>query len=187
MSELLFRTNSPRRTYSGKGYSDYKRYKNHLSGDFDSRCGYTFCRDFWFGGQINFQIDHFKPKSKYPDLATNYGNLVYSCSYVNRAKSDDYNEYYLDPVETDYNEHFFRDELGNIYPKKDSEAAKYMYVRLKLYLKRNSIIWLLEQLEEKMEQLRELIEETDSEESRQLFIAITMKYMDYKKYLGATQ
>lgn len=188
MNKLLFRTNAPKRTYSGAGYKDYKKYKSHLTGDFDSRCGYTYCRDFWFGGQTNFQIDHFKPKSKFPDLETNYSNLIYSCSYVNRAKSDDYHEQlYLDPVDIDYNDHFFRDDLGNIYPNDNSEAAKYMYVKLKLYLKRNSIIWLIEQLEQKMETLRELIESTNNQEAEQLFIAITIKYMDYKKYLGATQ
>lgn len=41
--------------------------------------------DYW----LNFQIDHFKPISKYPELERNYKNLVYCCSYVNRAKSDD--------------------------------------------------------------------------------------------------
>ncbi len=185
MNQIAYRVELPTRTYSGKELKDYKRYKDPLEKDFKERCGYTCCQQIWFGGKKNFQIDHFKPKSIYPELETKYSNLVYSCSYVNRAKGND-DGTYLDPVEVDYNLHFYRDELGNIFPKEDSEPAKYMYIRLKLYLKRYSIIWMLEQLEIKMEQLRKLIENTNNEEAKELFVAITFKYMDYKKYLKAT-
>lgn len=186
MVKLQFREICPARTYVGTEYSDYKKYKKLLADDFKSRCGYTNCFDFWFGGQINFQIDHFKPKSKYPELETRYSNLVYSCSYVNRAKSDDLGNY-IDPVDEDYNVHFYRDDLGNIYPVEDSDRAKYMYIRLKLYLKRYSIIWMLDQLEKRMYSLQELIEKTNNTEAKELFIQITMKYNDYKKYLRAIQ
>jgi hypothetical protein len=60
-----------------------------------------------------------------------------------------------------------------------------MYKKLKLYLKRYSIIWMLEQLEMKMEKLRILIDATDDHEAKELFIAITFKYLDYKKHLRA--
>ena len=185
MNQVAYRSEIPKRTYSGRELKDYKRYKDSLERDFNERCGYTCCQQIWFGGKRNFQIDHFKPKSIYPDLETKYSNLVYSCSYVNRAKGDD-NATYLDPVDVDYNLHFYRDDLGNIFPIEGSDSAKYMYIRLKLYLKRYSIIWMLEQLEIKMEQLRILIEKTDNEEVKDLFVAITFKYMDYKKYLKAT-
>ena len=122
----------------------------------------------------------------YISLAHKYSNLIYSCSYVNRAKSDDIGNY-IDPVDVDYNQHFYRDELGNIYPKENSEAAKYMYVKLKLYLKRHSIIWMLDQLEQRMFKLQELIEATKNEEAKELFIEITMKYNNHKRYLRAIQ
>ena len=186
MTELLFRNEWPVRTYSGKKLLDYRRYKDSLAQDFNHRCGYTYCLDFWFGGKTNFQIDHFKPKSKFPELETEYNNLVYSCSYVNRAKSDDVG-LYLDPVNEDYNSHFYRDELGNIYPREDSQAAKYMYIRLKLYLKRHSIIWMLDQLEQKMFLLQNLIEELQNPEAKELYLALSFKYNDYKKHLRAIQ
>lgn len=185
-NELPFRTDLPERTYSGKKLSDYRRYKNYLAKDFKNRCGYTYCVDFWFGGKPNFQIDHLKPKSKFPDLETEYSNLVYTCSYINRAKSDDIG-LYLDPVDEDYNLHFYRDELGNIYPREDSKAAKYMYLKLKLYLKRYSIIWMLDQLEQKMFILQELIEQLDNKEAKELYFAISFKYNNYKRYLRAIQ
>jgi len=180
MSQLNFRNTPPARSYAGRVLKDYKGYKDPLEKDFCKRCGYTYCQQDWFGGKRNFQIDHFKPKSIYPGLETQYSNLVYSCSYVNRAKSDDIG-IYLDPCDVDYNEHFYRDELGNIYPVETSDSAKYMYLKLKLYLKRYSIIWMLEQLEIRMEILRELIERTGDEDAKKLFIAISFQYMDYKK------
>jgi hypothetical protein len=186
MSEIAFRNESPQRTYLGKELLDYRRYKDSLVIDFKHRCGYTHCLDFWFGGKTNFQIDHFKPKSKYPELERNYKNLVYSCSYVNRAKSDDFG-FYIDPVDEDYNLHFYRDELGNIYPRDNSPSAKYMYIKLKLYLKRHSIIWMLDQLEQKMFTLQDLIEESKNPIAKELLVAITMRYNNYKRHLRSIQ
>lgn len=186
MINYPFRKTYPNRSYSGKPFSDYRRYKIHLEQDFNGRCGYTDCNQFWFGGKSSFQIDHFKPKSKFPELLCEYTNLVYSCSYVNRAKSDDINEYF-DPCNIDYNEHFYRDHLGNIYPKEDSPIAIYMYKKLKLYLKRYGIIWMLEELVEKMKSLRIIIEETGNPEARELFESFTFVYMDYLEYLKANQ
>jgi len=186
MSEILFRSTPPSRTYTGNELSDYRKYKDFLCRDFNQRCGYTDCSDFWFGGKRNFQIDHFKPVSIFPDLETKYSNLVYSSSYVNRAKSNDVGDY-IDPCDTDYNQHFFRDKLGNIFPRKDSPSAQYMYTKLKLYLKRYSIIWTLDQLEQKMFKLGELIEATGDPEAKELFVQIGLKYNKYKKYLRAEQ
>lgn len=184
MSNINFRDTPPKRTYTGKELKDYKAYKDALENDFLERCGYTFCQQAWFGGRRNFQIDHFKPKSIHPELETKYSNLVYSCSYVNRAKSDDIGKY-IDPCDVDYNEHFYRDELGNIYPVENSESAKYMYRKLKLFLKRYSIIWLLEQLEIKKEHLWKLIQEHGDQDAKDLYILIDRQYMNHKKYLTA--
>jgi len=183
---MPFRKTRPVRTYAGKPLADYRRYKDPLETDFFERCGYTDCIQTWFGGKHTFQIDHFKPRSKYPELEVSYANLVYACSYVNRAKSDDLNEY-LDPCDTDYNEHFYRDSLGCIYPKDDSPIAKYMFKALKLYLKRYSIIWMLEVLEEKMIILKDLVENTGDQEAINLFFNVGSKYLEYKNYLKATQ
>jgi hypothetical protein len=186
MCRYPFRNKSPQRTYSGKELSDYRLYKTLLASDFNERCGYTDCNHFWLGGKRNFQIDHFLPKSKHPNLERKYSNLVYSCSYVNRAKSNDLGNY-IDPCDIDYNTHFFRDRSGNIVPEADSEPANYMYKQLKLYLKRYGIIWMLDQLEQRMYILQELIEATGDEEASKLFVEIGMRYNNYKKYLRAEQ
>lgn len=125
-----FRNSSPKRTCIVK-YNDYTRYKTFLRNDFNKKCGYSDCSDFWFVGVRTFHIDHFKPKSKFPQLKSEYGNLVYCCSYINIQKSNDIG-HYIDPCNTDYNQHFERDNIGTILPKKGSIEANYMYKKLKL-------------------------------------------------------
>lgn len=182
----LFRNTSPNRSYAGEELSNYRGYKSFLVADFNQRCGYTDCHHFWFGGKRNFQIDHFKPQSIHPELETRYANLVYSCSYVNRAKSNDVGDY-IDPCDTNYNEHFYRDNLGNIYPKDSSSSGKYMHKKLKLYLKRYGIIWTLEKLLDKMEILRQHIEKTGNAKAKELYLEVDFKFKDYLKYLRAEQ
>jgi hypothetical protein len=186
MCKIQFRSKQPSRTYEGPVLADYRRYKDFLAKDFNQRCGYTDCPQFWFGGQTNFQIDHFKPISKFPEFKTQYDNLVYACSFVNRAKSNDFGNY-LDPCEIDYNEHFYRDKVGNIFPDEGSEFGNYMYKKLKLYLKRFGLIWMLDQLEQRMFALQELIEQHNNPEAKELFVEIGMIYNNYKRYLRAIQ
>jgi hypothetical protein len=186
MTKLLFRRKeeTPLRTYKGKEYKNYRDYKLFLRGDFKKKCGYTGCIDDWFGGVTTFQIDHFLPKSIYPDLKVQYSNLIYSCSYVNRAKSNDEGNY-LDPCDIDYNKHFYRNDKGEISPFLSSKKAVYMHKKLKLYLNRYSIIWTLEQLEDRMYKLQNLIELNGSQEAKDLFVEVGMIYNNYKKYLRA--
>lgn len=190
MENNLFRITPPKRTYEGPELNPYQKYKSILEIDFNKRCGYTDCNQVWFGGKRSFHIDHFKPKSKFPELSTKYSNLVYSCSYVNIAKSDDISDY-LDPVMIDYNEHFFRDNSGNIYPADDSPTAKYMHIKLKLYLKRYSIIFMLEKIRNKMTETKILIENIDNQTDKTRLLTIqgelANEFLDYLKYLEVEQ
>jgi hypothetical protein len=179
-----FREIAPKRTYNGK-HSEYRDYKSYLAKDFNRKCGYTDCSDFWFGGKNNFHIDHFIPWSKHmadkPHLKTDYANLVYCCSYVNIAKSNDEGTY-LDPCNEDYNQHFQREDNGTIVPLTD--RAKYMYNKMKLYLERYSIIWMLDQLDCKMNKLQSIIEISDNEEAKNIYVQISFIFNNYRKYLG---
>ena len=145
-----FRDKAPVRTCT-KEYADYHSYKNALAADFNHHCGYTHTSDVWFGGSRTFQIDHIKPKHVYPELANKYSNLVYCCSFVNRAKWDDDSPNYLDPCTVDFNEHFEREEDGSIVAKTDQ--ARYMYKKMYLHLRRYAVAWKLEQLDLRIEEL----------------------------------
>jgi hypothetical protein len=182
-----FRENPPKRNCT-KTYAKYGSFKPYLAKDFLSRCGYTDCPDFWFGGANNFHIDHFVPWKNYPaqpNLKTDYSNLVYCCSYVNILKSNDEGNY-IDPCNVDFNQHFTRDIVGNILPVANSVQANYMYKKLKLFMKRYQIIWTLENIFNKMKLLKQAIENTpDSPLKNDLLIAngelgmILTEYLDY--------
>ncbi len=199
MIKNKFREKSPERTYTGNELSPYSKYKSFLAKDFNRRCGYTDCPDFWFGGKQTFHIDHFAPKSKFDGLEKKYSNLVYSCSYVNRAKSDDWpsddssvsivnGEGYMDPCDIDYNDHFYRDDEGKIKPQANSEVANYMYRKLKLYLRRYSIIWKLEQIDERIKEIVKLLPGDVSDTDTKLLVVLaelTREFSKYKEYLRA--
>ena len=182
-----FRDDKPQRTCE-MTFANYRNFKPYLRTDFKMKCGYTDCSDFWFGGSKTFHIDHFKPKSKFPELETSYSNLVYCCSYVNVLKSDDENEY-LDPCNVNYNEHFERDNDGNIFAKKESATAVYMHKTLKMFLKRYQIIWMLDKLIEKIDLLGDAIEKNPnvSEDIRNEYVNLNLEFHKYRKFLSKEQ
>lgn len=153
----MFRAQEPQRTHTEVVQGHYRTCKPYLRIDFNQRCGYTDLPDFWFGGSRTFHIDHFKPRSTYPELANNYSNLIYCCSYVNISKSKDESDY-LDPCLNNFNDHFFRDSSGNICAEPSSAPAVNMHKKLKLGLKRYSIIWMLETLQKAMAEIATEIE-----------------------------
>lgn len=179
-----FRKKNPVRTCT-QVYKDYKSFKEDLVKDFNNRCGYTDCPDFWFGGSRTFHIDHFKPHSKYPELKTSYSNLVYSCSYVNIAKSDIDNQHFLDPCDNDYNEHFRRNSNGSIIPI--SVEARIMYNELKLYLIRYQVIWMLDEIKGKLDKLIEINDNNPSQEASDMIVDLTKYFIQYLDYLQAQQ
>ena len=182
MENYQFRDLSPKRTCT-RNYSDYHKYKKYLAEDFNHRCGYTNCIDKLLGGQRNFQIDHFKPRTKYPELKTEYSNLVYCCSYVNRLKSDDDDPRYLDPCDEDYNQHFGRISDGTIFGKTDS--GKFMTQKLSLNLSRYAIIWNLERLEKRINLLKE--KKKEHPELKDTISELSTSYFDFTQKLFDNQ
>lgn len=188
-----FRDASPKRTCAHT-YVNYQKYKEALRKDFNARCGYTDCPDFWFGGKNNFHIDHFIPWKKHPskpELKTDYTNLVYACSYVNILKSNDEGSY-LDPCNTDYNEYFSRSPDGSIVPSYKSTEAVFMHKRLKLYLSRYRIIWMLDKIKIKLTQVQVLIDSgvlADTQKGNALGIHydLAKAFVEYMEYLGVEQ
>lgn len=184
-----FRYNSPARTCI-KTYASYRSFKKYLAADFNNRCGYTDCPDFWFGGKNNFHIDHFKPFSKNPKLETDYSNLVYCCSYVNILKSDDEGDY-IDPCNVDFNLHFERDNDGEIIPKKTSKEANYMYSKLQLGLSRYKFIWKLDEIFKRLLKLQEEIKNPKNagivNDLRIIHSELAEEFTTYLQYLKVNQ
>lgn len=184
-----FRNKSPQRTCT-KTYKRYRSFKTYLADDYNKRCGYTDCPDFWFGGKNNFHIDHFKPFSKNPQLATEYSNLVYCCSYVNILKSDDEGDY-IDPCDVDFNDHFERDKDGSILAKDTSKEAIYMHSKLNLGLARYKLIWKLEEMHQKKIKLQNAIDNPKNGKIRggliEIYYDLDKEFTLYLNYLKVNQ
>ena len=116
-------------------------------------------------------------------MKTEYSNLVYCCSYVNRAKWDDDSPHYLDPCAVDYNTHFERDDNGYIIGK--SEDAQYMVQKMHLNLTRYAIIWTLDKLDEIITRLE--VYRKAHPEIEVLLTALKVEYYGYVQNLRRHQ
>ncbi len=144
--------------------------KFRLAKDFDNKCAYCDDYDKYSGGYNVYHVEHFAPKEKFSELEFTYDNLLYSCPYCNISKSDKWvgnsadesivgNKGFIDPCTDEYYEHLKRDQDGNIIYT--SEIGKYMYEELKLYLKRHSILYNIEKVRVKKNDLKAKIAEKE--------------------------
>lgn len=77
-----------RRRESPPYHSDYQGYRPFLRRDFLARCAYCERTEGYLGGDEAFEVEHFRPRSKFPDLICAYGNLYYVCRKCNAHKSE---------------------------------------------------------------------------------------------------
>lgn len=148
-----FRDHTPIRRSNPSPETNYKRYKNSLQEDFQSRCWY--CNDKAFRFDC-FHIDHFIPQKPPKNIinrenwvANNtYSNLVFSCPYCNRSKGNIWPTWiierphnnrigFIDPTLEEYGTLFLRDNSGNIILNQNyqyRELAQYIYNTLHLSL-----------------------------------------------------
>jgi hypothetical protein len=66
---------------------DYHKYQDVLRFDFCYACAYCSITEIEATG-IGFEIDHYNPKDNFPQLKSDYSNLMWSCRICNRYKSD---------------------------------------------------------------------------------------------------
>lgn len=173
-----FRDHSIQRTCK-KQYKDYHSYKKYLQKDFSNRCCYcNLCEKTI--GVISFQIDHFIPRKHFQgvrdELDTTYENLMLACPKCNWAKADQYdgdltlpqieNRLFYNPELTNYNQIFYRDELGCIVS--DDPKGKEVIKRLKLYHTIHSYAWLLERLTNVIDLLELKMQNETDEKKRKM-------------------
>lgn len=146
---------------------NYSGHKDNLKTDFHSNCGYCGSPDYVFGGRAGFQIDHFAPKSKFPELTNCYSNLIYSCPICNRGKSCKWpsktancstlgNEGFIHPCSKEYDENLYRRCDGSIVAS--TPVGDYMIQEMKLYLLRHQVIWVREELRALIKEVEEYID-----------------------------
>ncbi|WP_302531503.1 HNH endonuclease [Phascolarctobacterium faecium] len=192
----------PVRSKPTKTFNDHKKYKSQLEKDFYKCCGYCDDHHGFSGGSKFFHVDHFAPKSKfkneYSAYINDYNNLVYSCPYCNRHKSNKWlgkapfeyvvnNKGFIDPCADEYDDHLFRNEDGSIGYSENDDIGRYMYEELFLFLKRHQICYIMYQLNNKLEQLDELIEKKEQcggEIPNDIHETFYMALRRFRKYFG---
>ena len=65
---------------------NYAGYTPFLRRDFLARCAYCERTEEYLGGEEAFEVEHFKPKSKFRELICAYHNLYYVCRKCNGHK-----------------------------------------------------------------------------------------------------
>lgn len=70
--------------------SHYSHWKEALAVEGRYQCVYCAIAEASFGGRRNFHVEHFRPKSKFPDLLLDYFNLFYACAICNTFKGNDW-------------------------------------------------------------------------------------------------
>jgi hypothetical protein len=127
----------------------YRDWKSVLAIEASYQCVYCCIHESKFGGQRNFHVEHFRPKSIFPLLENSYGNLFYACGICNSFKGNDWpnepvaNDFskiaYPDPSTVCYGELFeIKKDTGIVYSK--FLAGNYIVERL--YLNRPQMITL---------------------------------------------
>lgn len=103
----------------------------------DNHC--SFC-DCWFNSDQaahSTEIEHFKPKIKYPESAFDWFNLFVICRACNKIKGQEYKDLLLKPDNDKFSHDYFAYNVvtGEIYPNpgKDKEVQDAVEYTIKTY------------------------------------------------------
>ncbi len=169
---------------------DYTECKEILAEDFQQMCGY--CGKDRKVLLKQFQIDHFAPKSKFPDKKNVYENLVLACPQCNRLKSDkwigenseisnDGEKGFVDPADEEYSQHLYREDNGKIMY--NTEVGKYMYNVLKFSIRKTDLMWKIMKLNELKEELKKTLKDSPDAEGDRKFVEIQNELDELLEYI----
>lgn len=68
--------------------SRYDRFRPFVREDFMECCAYCLLHEILASGPEGFELDHFRPRSLFPELINNFFNLYYACGPCNRRKGN---------------------------------------------------------------------------------------------------
>ncbi|MBS5065261.1 MAG: HNH endonuclease [Hungatella hathewayi] len=184
MKYAKFKNHKIQRTCTKK-FDYFRSYAPYLQKDFQGRCCYCNMSDELL--TVSFHVEHFIPQKSFEGvkdtLKTDYNNLMWACPKCNLSKGNKYkgslldndkieNELFYNPVDIDYNDIFYRNELGGI--ESDDPKGKEMIKLLKLYRPVHNFAWLLERLENLTIQL-DAKEKQEEDEERAKILGEALK------------
>ena len=120
--------------------TNYTKYRSAVRDDFVMSCCYCLMPELLAGGSDNFELDHFRPKSReeFAHLAHDYLNIYYACHICNHAKAAKWPSEallavgyrFLDYCVEVFSRHFELESSGLLKPL--TTAAEYTLERLRL-------------------------------------------------------
>lgn len=118
--------------------NDYQSFRQPVQEDFRATCAYCLLEEKWAAGVENFELDHFRPQSKFPQLSLSFYNLYWSCHVCNRIKGIQWPEprlrgkaiEFVDLCADEFAQHFFETAKGEWLGR--TPSAKYTIEALRL-------------------------------------------------------
>lgn len=167
----------------------YQDYRDALRKDFNESCGYCDDGDA-FRDRISFHVDHFAPQKQFPERATVYTNLVYSCRYCNIRKSNNWigtdpdvphdgTNGFVDPCSADFDKHLERDSIGRI--RAVTSVGQYMVRKLSLSLIRHELLWQARQARAARSIIEKLVAELrarSQEAEKEVLLEAALEFID---------
>ena len=116
----------------------YTAFRPFVRADFRHCCAYCCLHEFWAGGVGNYELDHYRPVSKFPHLTRNFYNLRYACHLCNLTKSDYWPSAtveaagigLVDLTADAFDSHYRLTEIGLLHPLTDSAQITISQLRL---------------------------------------------------------
>lgn len=68
----------------------YVSFRPFVREDFCRRCAYCLLTELLAAGDEAFELDHFRPRSRFPELTDDFYNIYYACHKCNQFKSNRY-------------------------------------------------------------------------------------------------
>ncbi|MBM3795622.1 MAG: hypothetical protein FJW31_16545 [Acidobacteria bacterium] len=65
---------------------DYQVFRETVRENFVATCSYCLLEERWAAGKENFELDHFRPQTLFPQLRMSFYSLYWSCHVCNRLK-----------------------------------------------------------------------------------------------------
>jgi hypothetical protein len=144
---------------------------------------YCAIPDAAMGGVRNFHVEHYRPKSRFPDLENMFTNLFYACPICNTFKGNDWPaepeleiRCYPDPSVIDYEQLFtINPQSGEIH----GNLVASRYIVEKIHLNRGQLILerrlqiLLSKARTLREEIRNLLDQLPNDNANQLLRRFT--------------
>ena len=116
----------------------YRLFRTAVRENFRATCAYCLIEEKWAAGPENFEIDHFRPRSLFPDLVLSFYNLFWSCHPCNKIKGSKWPSLslrkagvsFVDLCFDEFDEHFIEQPSGEWLGK--TASAHYTIDALRL-------------------------------------------------------